>query len=227
MRSPDFSRCRSLVFVALGLALALAGTASAQSIRDQLMALSDGLNDPDPIIRIVTYEEAVKSENATIRRVALRTALQSNDADLRSLALRGAFAGRETVVFKLAPSEAYAAALEAAGDNEKKRQAATKQFRYHQQLGAAYSWTLPLHIEEYDYDKGTIAGACMTKMSSPEDRWKFSGTIAGDEIALTLSCYTGGYSACNLAAELGEGGTLEGRLSCANNSRAKATLDLL
>ncbi len=213
--------------LALLLAASFAGPAASQSIRDQLVALSDGLNDPDPIIRLVTYEEAVRSDDATIRRVALRTALQSSDSDLRTLALRGALKGRDTLSFKLEPSLAYGDALAKAGDSESKLKAARKEFLHHARLLAAYSSTLPIRVTEYDYSSGKIKGACMAALAKPHDKYVFSGTVSGDELTMTTVCSASVYSNCSLSAELEDGGKLIGTLSCPYNAQAVATLDLL
>ena len=204
-----------------------AGTASAQSMRDQLVALSDGLNDPDPIIRLVTYEEAVQSENATIRRVALRTALQSTDSDLRTLALRGALKGRETLSFKLSRSPGFEKALEEAGQSEQKIKAVRSQYKSHAKMLAGYSSVMPMRVLEYDYSTGKIKGACMVGVATPNDAYSFSGTISGDELTMTSKCAVTHYGNCSLSAELGDDGKLVGILSCPYNTRATAVLDLL
>ncbi|MCH8488942.1 MAG: hypothetical protein LAT81_03290, partial [Oceanicaulis sp.] len=68
--------------------LMAAGTVQAQSDRiEQINRVTEGLNSPNPAIRIVTLEEAMRSGDRTLRQFALQQALGSSDLTLRSTAL--------------------------------------------------------------------------------------------------------------------------------------------
>ena len=203
--------------------------AFGQSIKEQLTALTEGLNDPDPIIRLATYEEAVGSDSATLRRVALRTALQSDDADLRSLALRGALKGRELIAFKLFPTAEHAAALAAAKDDAALKEV-QEWYKANDRLLWSYGEVLTVRIASYDYGTGAVDGFCMTGSASPQKAWNASGTVAGDELTLTTRCAVPGPRECTLVAELDKAGKLQGSLRCAGGTgvgQARAELDLL
>lgn len=219
---------RRLLPLLLAAACALVNPALAQSARDRLNAVIEGLNDPDPIVRLVTFEEAVGSGDATVQRIALRTALESTDSDLRALALRGAFANRKHVTFQLSRTDEHEQALDAAGDNEQKLEKVRKAYQSNEGLLQQYSGVLPIQIQSYDYQSGTISGICMTDLSEPDERYAVTGNIAGDEVSLTATCHASSYSNCTLTAELGDSGTLEGAYSCSYyGAKAEAKLDLL
>lgn len=203
-------------------------TASISAQKEELSAVIEGLNDPDPINRLDTYEKAVNSGDATVKRVALRTALQSTDSDLRALALRGAFTDLNFVTFKLSKNNEITAALDAAGKDQDAIAKAQKQFSYAYEMLKSYSNMLPIQIEKYEYQTGKIIGYCMAGLQKKNDRYKVVGTISGDEISLQASCSASGYNACTLNAELADSGSLKGTYNCSRGGAyTNAELDLL
>jgi len=180
---------------------------SEPSIKDKLNALVDGLNDPDPIVRIATFEDTMKLDDATAKRIALRTALQSKDSDLRALALRGALVGRNLIAFTLS------------AENEKEPNEKSQQFLKN------YSNNIPIQIEKYDFKTGILTGFCMTNLSSPNKNFRVIGNISGDNLSFNSSC-DNEYRNCTLIAKLTDAGHLKGKLYC-NGSDVDADLDLL
>lgn len=197
-----------LVFFLISTSNAISG----QSTKEKLNAVVDGLNDPDPITRLATYEDAMASENTTVKRLALRTALQSNDVDLQALALRSAFIDRNIIAFKLSADDSSSK-----GGNGKKN------------ILEHYGNSLPLKIESYDPKTGTINGYCMAGKNRRPGRYKLDGSISGREITIQSHCdvSAGNCKHCTTKAQLNESGQLVGTFSCKNGGIVNAQLNLL
>lgn len=200
---------KSIFLSIITMACAATFSHSEPSIKDKLNALVDGLNDPDPIVRIATFEDAIKLDDATVKRIALRTALQSKDSDLRALALRGALVSRNLIAFTLS------------AENEKEPDPKKQEFL------TKYSKNIAIQIEKYDFKTGELTGFCMANQSSPHTSYSVSGNISGDNLSLKSSCnISSPYNNCTLMAKLTDSGHLKGKFYC-GGSDVDANLDLL
>lgn len=77
-----------LKILCLVAAVVSGSAAFAQSDRvEQINRVTEGLNSPNPAVRIATLEDAARSGDRTLRQFALQQALGSSDLTLRSTAL--------------------------------------------------------------------------------------------------------------------------------------------
>ncbi len=195
--------------------------------KEQLSELIDGLNDPDPIIRLVTFEEAVSSGDATLKRVAMRTAIQSSDTDLRAVALRGAFTGVEIVSFSLSLSNKVEAAWEATNGDQKAINKFIDYFGYPIDFTNKYSHHLIILVEKYDYPTGNFEGYCMNNKSKKDDNYLVKGSVSGSELTLHSYCNVRLYYQGTLKVKLSNEGTLSGVFANERGGSVNAHLDLL
>lgn len=200
-----------------------------QKFREKLQTLIELLNDPDPIIRLDTYQDAIKSGDATIKRIALKTALQGTDSDLRAMALRGAFADLKMVTFSLSEADKVASAITDAGEDQEELEKVKTFYSHYFKLLNSYQRNLSIQLDKYDFQSGRITGFCLNGLEKKHDKYKVNGTIIGDKLSLKANCYVSSYyNMCSLNAELNKSGKLEGHFTCGNQGySSKAELEFL
>lgn len=86
--------------VFLGSPVSVAETDLATELRRVI----DGLSSPDPIARLVAFDEGVSSSKSIVRQKAIELALTSSDADLRTLAVENVLATKSTHILTIEPN---------------------------------------------------------------------------------------------------------------------------
>lgn len=181
-----------------GLALALcaagwAPVAQASDRRAQIEKVRDGLNDPDPLVRLVTLEEVAAGDDALIRSLALRQAIGIADPDLQALAARMFFAGLSTFSLDLKDAKVTG------GNPEKAKDLLT---------------TLSQALVNFQVD-GFVAATGAFKIAFQDEPPK-DGQVTG--IAATFkTVWTGAGTNCETVLRLGEALDLAGTMVCERN----------
>lgn len=97
---------KHLIILSL-LALTLPIQANASERVEQLQRISDGLNSANPVIRLVTLEEALVLEDENLRDLAIQTALSSNDKVLKNISLKEILKNKSSLLVVLDDYEKF------------------------------------------------------------------------------------------------------------------------
>lgn len=184
------------IVAALAVAAAMTGAsvgaahADAAERRAALEKVRDGLNDPDPLVRLITLEEVSTSEDALLRNMALRQAIGIADPDLQALAARMFFGGLQTFSLDLANARVTG------GDEAKAKPILTQL----QQTG--------LNFQVRDFDVAT--GAFKIGFQAHGD--PMDGQVTGTTVA--FQTYWHNFANCRTTLRVGEALDLSGTIMC-------------
>lgn len=82
--------------------------AMAQSERaEQLRRVVDGLNAADPVTRLITFEEAMATNDVNLRSIAIRTVAAGDDPVLLEAALTELLSSKKSYIVEIESSEEY------------------------------------------------------------------------------------------------------------------------
>lgn len=96
-----------IIFAGLAAIMGMTLYASAEGGADRAVVFErilEGLNSPDPVVRLTTLEDVFASGDQSVKRLASQTALASSDYSLRSAALEQILADRSALVMKFSPT---------------------------------------------------------------------------------------------------------------------------
>ncbi|MCF4167185.1 hypothetical protein L2U69_16170 [Zavarzinia compransoris] len=164
--------------------------------RAALEKVRDGLNDPDPLVRLITLEEVSTSEDALLRSMALRQAIGIADPDLQALAARMFFSGLQTFSLDLANARVTG------GDDAKAKPILTQL----QQTG--------LNFQVSDFDVGT--GAFKIRFQAHGD--PMDGQVTGTTVS--FQTYWHNFANCRTSLRVGEALDLTGTIMCIDGGNA-------
>jgi hypothetical protein len=207
---------RKILFT-FGLFIFVTSPAFAQSVKDKLLALSEGLNDPNPIIRIAALDDALADSSSTVRNYAMSQALASEDADLKSMALTKFFETRKqlTVIVKK-PEILKAKEVAIGGDSELLERLRRDERGIYNTL-YSYTPSILYTLKSFDSVSGQIKGFCMKSMKAPSESYTFTGSVVGDKITIEHVC-SASYSNCNLEMQLSDDSKYIGKMRCTRES---------
>ncbi len=218
---------RKIILASMMVCLA-AAPGFAQSVKDKLLALTEGLNDPNPIIRIAALDEALADSSTTVRNYAMTQALASEDADLKAMALTKFFETRKQLTVIVKKSDALKAKEASIGDDaEALQEIKTRTESYSYDVLSIYRPSIMYLIKSFNPTSGEIKGYCMKGETSASDYSKFTGSIVGDKITIEHVCYkvSGSYDNCTLQMQLADGAKFVGSMNC-RGENYPATVEL-
>ncbi|MFN3225398.1 MAG: hypothetical protein ACE360_04010 [Hyphomicrobiales bacterium] len=170
----------------------------------------DGLSSADPIVRIVTLEEAMNSTDTNLRRLALNTALGSGDTLLRSAALDLVFAVKPSYIIQItASSETNSAqtVLENSGGN------------------------IDMNITEYVAETGDFNVYSSRSRVRNGEYVKYAGNFSGDRVSFSINLgqiVSSGVTDCRITSYLAEGSTvLSGDMMCGDREGYSVEIDVV
>ena len=206
------------IFLTFGLVVLLTSPAFAQSVKDKLLALSEGLNDPNPIIRISVLDAALADSSSTVRNYAMSQALASEDADLKSMALTKFFETRKqlTVIVKKPEAlKAREASLE--GDTEALEALKGRSESYSYGVLTAYQPSIMYILKSFNSTTGELKGNCMKGEMRINEYSKFSGSVVGNKVTIEHTCQrvASRYDSCTLQMQLSDSAKFVGTMRCA------------
>jgi hypothetical protein len=197
-------------FTAALASLAIGLTASAEDLATELQRVMDGLSDPNPVVRIVTLDQAMASSRPIVRQKALELSLKSSDFDLRLVALESVFKTKKTFNIQLSPN----------GKSRDLIMENTKGF-------------LNLQISGFDPKSGDFMAysteSTVRNVANERVIEVRQGNLSGDRISFDLNYDPLNLSseACSAVAQLsGDTGTLVGQFKC-DELENPMTIDLL
>lgn len=208
--------CRYLAGACV-LSLAFVAPAAAQQAQDragELKSWREQCNDPDPDLRLAYVEQAIAGSDAAVQRVCVRLALESDNADIRNLGLRAALASLPQIRFSVEMPPQLAAAIKAAGDNEKKTAEINRWY-------VMQAWTLlrnglVFEIEGAQATSNNSVWYPLVNQSEPYQNIKGKTTIVGSKLNW-LGRASLPQQECTLVTELREGAELAGTFQCGDS----------
>lgn len=194
------------------LLIIAAAAASPADRVEELKQWKAKCSDADVDVRMAYVEAAIASEDATVARVCTRLAIENDNADVRNLGLRAAIALTDQVTFAVSPPAAYAAALEAAGDDESAVDAVKDEFKQSTRYWTTLRGGIPFTVKK-------------SSVADPTSQW-FATVGNGREDAAQGAAVVGdtvswsgrvSNTQCVLTTKLDEEARLVGTVACAND----------
>ena len=211
--------------LSLGILAALSSAASAQTVKEKLGALEEGLNDASPIIRLATLEEALGDGSKAVRTYAMSQALASDDGDMKELAITHFFTTKTNIAIEVAGDKDLRARYDALDDEDQKKKLYSSE-RYSFDVPAAYEPSIIYNIKSFDPNSGLFKGNCMKNRAKVDDSFTFTGVLTGNKLSFEHECYAGERS-CSINMELSNDSKFIGTLQCrGENYPATAELAL-
>ncbi len=177
----------------------------------ELKTWREQCNDPDPDLRLAYVEQAIATGDVTVQRICVRLALDSDNADIRNLGLRAAFASIPRLSFSVDIPPELAAALKAAGNNEKKQAEMSRS--YVMQDYEVLKNGLYVEVDGAAVGTGSSTWYPLAGLNQRDDRFKGLANVNGSRVnwvgAAVLS-----KQACSIDVQLEEGAVLKGKLQC-------------
>lgn len=173
------------------MALTSAG-AGADTVdrRAQIEKVRDGLNDPDPLVRLITLEDVAASKDTLVRSLALRQAIGIADPDLQAMAARIFVSGLSSFSLDLADGKVTG------GDPERAKELLT----------ALSQATLNFSFKEFSPADGTFQASFQDL-----NRW-MSGQVVG--LTITYKTFWPNFANCQTSLRIGEALDLAGTIVC-------------
>lgn len=200
------------MIVALGVAAMLVSTASAQTVKEKLGALEEGLNDANPIIRLGTLEEALSDSSKAVRTYAMSQALASDDGDMKELAITHFFTTKTNISIEISENKELRAKYDAIDDDDLKAQLYRSESRSFE-IPEGYQPSVIYTIKSFKPESGEMKGYCMKNRSKPTDGFVFTGVLTGNKLSFEHECYAGERS-CSINMELKEDAKFAGTMQC-------------
>ncbi len=203
----------------------IATPAFAQSTKDKLLALEEALNDPSPIIRLAAVEEALVDSSAAVRRYAQSQALASDDDDIKAMAITSFFQTRKqltVLVGKSAKLLAKEASLN--GDEQALQKLKQSEYSSYRQVNA-YNPSIIYLIKSFNPTSGEVKGYCMKNQTAINERYRFTGSIVGDQISLEHKCQVSPQS-CTIQMQLASDAKFLGSMRCGSKVDYPAYIEL-
>lgn len=198
---------QKLALTAFAVIALTSPAASAQSSRvDTLNRVSEGLNSPNPALRVATLEEAMAGDDRTLKQFALQQAFASNDMILRSVATQELFRQNPTVIIELL-------ALQPNGNSRNDERGS--------EFLNASGGTIDLIVSNFDPNSGDFTGTSSYSyvFANGEIR-SYIGNVSGDRFSFKVDInevYSG--SECyGVLRSSDEGGVFEGNVNCVLSS---------
>lgn len=191
-----------IVLAGLAVLVGAALDVSAQGGADRAVIFErviDGLNSPDPVVRLTTLEDVFASGDQSVKRLASQTALASSDYSLRSAALEQIFSDRSSFLlrFSRTPKSSYEDAWKHTGGN------------------------IDLRVLQFDRSSGDFAVVSSHSMKDPASGRPSAGlgNLSGDRISLVVdimgSTFNSSVDKCRAAGTLASSGSvISGDLIC-------------
>lgn len=172
--------------LAFGLMAVLSSVTLQQDRVAQLDRVTEGLNDPNPAVRIATLEEAVNSGDRALRQHALSQALASDDRNLRSSAVFAAFQTSSEVIIDFELQ-----AMSRAAEDEV------------QDFFLTTGGTLDVRLAEFEPTSGNFLSYSSLSHNRNDEITVHQGNISGDRASLVVDvseALNGGTSTCRITA---------------------------
>jgi len=181
-----------------GLVLGLVSTSAyAQTTKEKLVAIEEGLNDASPIVRLVTLEEALADESSTIRDYAIAQALATDDKQLKGMAVNKFLMTKKKLTLLVEKSDEIKAKEAEYSDDSEKLEKFLTDSRSQSRIFKLYEPSILYEVASFNQGTGDIKGFCLKNKTSPSDNSTFIGTLIGNRLTIEHDCYVSSSSVTN------------------------------
>lgn len=189
--------------------------------REQLGALTQELNSPDPLRRLATLEQALNSNDRIARDVATKVALGSSDAAMRNYAAAYLLSKSETLHLDISLPPEVQSKLDHAGDDATMAKQVRRDYSRVFALLSRSAQHLDLDIQDFQIDRGSFKVVCGRRRDTPVT----GGQLSGGDLRFPAPC-PGVQRDCSADLQLGAQGIFTGMLACAGMIPVPAQLRL-
>jgi hypothetical protein len=203
--------------------LVAAGDAAAQQAqrREALAKVVEGVNDPDPLMRIANLEDILARGNATETQLAIKAAMAGNDPELRSIALRGYMVSTRDLYLDSRPAPEVQRRVE---DPDAKEQEIATMRSQIAQWRAVTGDRLHVRLDKLDARTGRFSAYGMNQLDKLDERVRGDGNIVGSRIRMSFAVWN--LRRCTVDLAPTSALTLEGSATCDNMPRMLLTMPM-